>query len=101
MDPDTLLRLLEVLNPDNQPGRMTLISRMGADHIATALAAADSGCTAGRSVSHLVVRPDARQYDRSRAPAIKRVPFSRILDEVRRFFAIHRAEGSIPGRDAF
>ena len=36
-DSDTLLRLLDALNPTDQPGRLTLISRMGADRIETAL----------------------------------------------------------------
>jgi 3-deoxy-7-phosphoheptulonate synthase len=30
LEPDGLLRLIEVLNPDNEPGRLTLIIRMGA-----------------------------------------------------------------------
>ena len=34
---DILLRLLDRLNPNNQPGRLTLISRMGADKIETTL----------------------------------------------------------------
>ena len=35
--PDALLRLVEVLNPDNQPGRLTLVHRMGADRIGECL----------------------------------------------------------------
>ena len=31
MDPDDLIRLIDALNPDNIPGRLTLITRMGAD----------------------------------------------------------------------
>ena len=31
MDPDELIRLIDALNPDNIPGRLTLITRMGAD----------------------------------------------------------------------
>ena len=33
LDPDELLRLIDVLNPDNIPGRLTLISRMGAGQV--------------------------------------------------------------------
>ncbi len=33
MDPDELLRLIDILNPDNDPGRLTLIVRMGADKV--------------------------------------------------------------------
>ena len=35
MTPDELLRLIDVLNPDNEPGRLTLITRMGAERIGT------------------------------------------------------------------
>jgi 3-deoxy-7-phosphoheptulonate synthase len=37
VQPDTLLRTLDVLNPDNEPGRITLIHRMGAAKIASEL----------------------------------------------------------------
>lgn len=37
MSPDALLRLIEVLNPDDEPGRLTLVHRMGAARIADAL----------------------------------------------------------------
>ncbi|MFX5176291.1 3-deoxy-7-phosphoheptulonate synthase, partial [Acinetobacter baumannii] len=35
--PDALLRLIDVLNPEDEPGRLTLIHRMGAAHIAERL----------------------------------------------------------------
>src|SRR6201994_2862413 len=35
--PDDLLKLLDILNPDNEPGRITLLSRMGADKVAARL----------------------------------------------------------------
>lgn len=37
MSDDELIRLLDVLNPDNEAGRITLISRMGADNLANNL----------------------------------------------------------------
>ena len=36
-EPDDLLKLLDILNPHNEPGRITLISRMGADKVAAQL----------------------------------------------------------------
>ena len=36
-EPDDLLRILDMLNPENEPGRITLISRMGADKVAAKL----------------------------------------------------------------
>ncbi|MFZ1830855.1 MAG: 3-deoxy-7-phosphoheptulonate synthase class II [Candidatus Competibacteraceae bacterium] len=95
-DADTLLRLLEVLNPDNQPGRITLISRMGADHIAKALPPLIRAVQReGRSVIWSCDPMHGNTIE-SRT-GYKTRPFSRILDEVRRFFAIHHAEGSYPG----
>lgn len=96
VDSDTLLRLLDALNPEDRPGRLTLISRMGADKIETALPPLIRA-----------VRREGRQVVWSCDPmhgntletstGYKTRPFARILDEVRRFFAIHRAEGSYPG----
>ena len=37
LDPDELVRLIETLNPDNVPGRLTLIARMGADKVRAGL----------------------------------------------------------------
>jgi 3-deoxy-7-phosphoheptulonate synthase len=95
-DPDTLLRLLDALNLDNQPGRLTLISRMGADRIATALPPLIRAVQReGRAV---VWSCDPMHGNTQETGAgYKTRPFDRILDEVRRFFIIHRAEGSIPG----
>ena len=31
--PDELIKLCNILNPENEPGRMTLISRFGADNV--------------------------------------------------------------------
>ena len=96
MEADQLLRLLDALNPDNRPSRMTLISRMGADRIAAVLPPLIRA-----------VRREGRQVIWSCDPmhgntlkvstGFKTRAFARILDEVRQFFAIHRAEGSIPG----
>jgi 3-deoxy-7-phosphoheptulonate synthase len=95
-DPDTVLRLLDLLNPDDRPGRLTLISRMGADQIETALPPL---IRAVRREGRQVVwccDPMHGNTVESRT-GYKTRPFARILDEVRRFFAIHRAEGSYPG----
>src|SRR5438094_590829 len=37
-EPDDVLRLIDRLNPDNEPGRLTLITRMGADKVAATAA---------------------------------------------------------------
>ena len=95
-DPDTLLRLLDALNPDDQPGRLTLISRMGADRVAAVL---PSLIRAVQREGRRVVWACDPMHGNTieSATGYKTRPFTRILDEVRHFFAIHRAEGSIPG----
>ena len=95
-DPDTVLRLVDVLTPDNQPGRLTLISRMGADKIEVALPPLIRAVQReGRCV---VWSCDPMHGNTQEASTgYKTRPFTRILDEVRRFFVIHRAEGSTPG----
>ncbi|HHW76014.1 MAG TPA: 3-deoxy-7-phosphoheptulonate synthase class II [Xanthomonadaceae bacterium] len=96
MDSDTLLRLLDVLNPDDQPGRLTLISRMGADRIETVLPPLIRAVRReGRQVVWSCDPMHGNTFEAS--TGYKTRPFARILDEVRGFFAIHRAEGSIPG----
>ena len=62
MTPDELLRLIDVLNPDNEPGRLTLITRMGAERIGDRPAAADPRRAARGPPRRLVVRSDARQH---------------------------------------
>jgi len=96
VDPDTLLRLLDRLNPANQPGRLTLISRMGAERIETALPPLIRETQReGRNVIWSCDPMHGNTLETS--AGYKTRPFTRILDEVQRFFAIHRAEGSIPG----
>ncbi len=94
--PDTLLRLLDTLNPDNQPGRLTLISRMGADRIETTLPPLIRA--AQREGRQVIWSCDPMHGNTlATSTGYKTRPFNRILDEVQRFFAIHRAEDSIPG----
>jgi 3-deoxy-7-phosphoheptulonate synthase len=96
LDPDGLLRLIEVLNPGNEPGRLTLIVRMGADHIASKLpplirAVQQEGLS-------VVWSSDPMHGNTVRTSlGVKTRSFDQILAEVRRFFKIHHAEGSYPG----
>ena len=96
VDPDALLRLLDALNPANQPGRLTLISRMGAERIEAALPPLIRATQReGRAV---VWCCDPMHGNTQETGAgYKTRPFARILAEMQRFFAIHRAEGGIPG----
>ena len=93
---DDLLRLIDVLNPANQPGRLTLIARFGAGEVEVALPRLVRAVQrAGRSV---VWSCDPMHGNTVKAAGgYKTRPFERILSEVRSFFAVHRAEGTHAG----
>jgi 3-deoxy-7-phosphoheptulonate synthase len=93
---DELLRLIDVLNPNNIPGRLTLIGRFGSD-------------TAGDLWPKLI-RAVAREGKKvvwscdpmhgntiKSSSGYKTRPVDRILKEVQAFFGAHRAEGTHPG----
>jgi 3-deoxy-7-phosphoheptulonate synthase len=93
---DELLRLLDVLNPANAAGRMTLITRMGAETLAERLPGLIR--TVQRDGRSVVWCCDPMHGNTvTLAGGRKTRPFERILDEVRMFFAVHAAEGTWPG----
>jgi len=96
MDPDDLIRLIDVLNPDNEPGRLTLIARMGADQIAEKLPPLVRKVkNEGRAV---VWSSDPMHGNTLKSGSgFKTRPFDRILKEVVGFFDVHRAEGTYAG----
>jgi len=96
LEPDELLHLLDTLNPDRMPGRMTLITRFGHDKIEAAL---PSLVRAVLREGHPVVWSCDPMHGNvvKAANGYKTRPFDRILAEVRGFFAVHRAEGSVGG----
>jgi 3-deoxy-7-phosphoheptulonate synthase len=93
---DDLLRLLDILNPWDEPGRLTLISRMGADgvrrHLPPLLRAVQK---AGRKVAWLCDPMHGNTI--STASKVKTRSFDSILAEVRGFFDVFAAEGASPG----
>jgi len=93
---DDLLRLADVLNPGNEPGRLTLVSRMGYEKIETCLPPLVRALkTEGRSV---IWACDSMHANTVKSfTGFKTRPFERIMDEARSFFAVHRAEGSFAG----
>ncbi len=96
LEPDALLRLLDVLNPARVPGRMTLITRYGHDKIEAGLPRL---IRAAKREGHPVVWSCDPMHGNvvKAANGYKTRPFERILAEVRGFFAVHRAEGTIAG----
>ncbi len=96
MTRDGLLRLLEALNPENIPGRLTLISRMGAGKVGLHLPALIR--TVQEAGAKVVWSCDPMHGNtRSAAGGLKTRQFDHIMDEVREFFAIHQAEGGYAG----
>jgi 3-deoxy-7-phosphoheptulonate synthase len=91
-----LLALIDVLNPDNVPGRLTLISRMGAKAVRTKLAPLVRTVKAeGRRI---VWSCDPMHGNTVKsAVGFKTRDFQSILDEVRGFFDVHLAEGTHAG----
>jgi 3-deoxy-7-phosphoheptulonate synthase len=96
LEPDMLLRLIDLLNPKDEPGRLTLICRFGADKVEKHLPRLIRAVTkAGRTV---VWSCDPMHGNTiTAASGYKTRPCDRILDEVLRFFEIHRGEGTHAG----
>ncbi|MAG98732.1 MAG: 3-deoxy-7-phosphoheptulonate synthase class II [Alphaproteobacteria bacterium] len=96
LEADELLRLVDILNPDNRPGRLTVISRQGADGVEQGLVPLLRAIQReGRSV---VWACDPMHGNTIKsATGYKTRPFDRVLSEVERTFAVHQAEGSYAG----
>ncbi|HYZ48944.1 MAG TPA: 3-deoxy-7-phosphoheptulonate synthase class II [Sphingomonas sp.] len=96
LEPETLLRLLDTLNPAREPGRITLITRYGYDKIEAGL---PKLVRAVMREGHPVVWSCDPMHGNvvKAGNGYKTRPFERILGEVRGFFAVHRAEGSFGG----
>ena len=96
MDAQTLLRLIDALNPENIPGRLTVITRMGAekvDHYLPVLLRKIK--EEGR---HVIWSCDPMHGNTIKSPnGYKTRPFNKILSEVRNVFDIHQAEGTYAG----
>jgi 3-deoxy-7-phosphoheptulonate synthase len=94
--PDELLRLIDALNPANEPGRLTLICRMGADKVEARLPALIRAVTReGRRVAWACDPMHGNTVKSSNGYKTRHV--DRVLDEVRGFFAVHQAEGTYAG----
>jgi len=96
LEPDDLLKLIDILNPSDEAGRITLIARFGADKVEAGLprlvrAVQKSGRTVVWSCDPM------HGNTLKTASGFKTRPFDRILSEVRSFMDIVTAEGAYPG----
>lgn len=96
LSPDGLMELIDILNPEDEAGRITLICRFGSDKVDDHLPALVRRIQSeGRTV---VWSCDPMHGNTIKATSgYKTRPFDRILKEVETFFAVHRAEGTHPG----
>ena len=96
LEPDALLRILDILNPAREAGRMTLIARFGHDKVEQGLPPL---VRAVEREGHPVVWSCDPMHGNvvKSGSGYKTRPFDRILAEARGFFAVHRAEGTHPG----
>jgi len=96
MQEDELIRLIDALNPQNSPGRLTLITRMGADVLESNLPRLLRKVKQeGRSV---VWSSDPMHGNTIKATSgYKTRNFDAILREIQQFFAAHDAEGTHAG----
>ena len=95
-NPDELLKLIDALNPDNEAGRLTVITRMGADkwekHLPPLIRAI---AREGRNI--VWVCDPMHGNTMLSGNGYKTRPFDNILAEVRGFFTVLRAENIWPG----
>lgn len=93
---DDVLALIDKLDPNREPGRLTFISRMGAPKIREALprlveAVRDAGATP------LWITDPMHGNGITTKNGYKSRRFDDVMDEVRGFFEVHRAAGTVPG----
>lgn len=95
-DPDELIRIIDILNPNNDPGRLNLIVRMGADKVADHLPKLLRKVKSeGR---HVVWSSDPMHGNTIKTGnGYKTRDVGSVLSEVKDFFAIHKAEGTYAG----
>ena len=96
MTPGHLKALMRTLNPDNEAGRLTLIARFGAgsvgEHLPRLIRAVEE------EGAKVVWSCDPMHGNTIKSSSgYKTRPFDSVLREVREFFAIHGAEGTVPG----
>ncbi|KAG2243218.1 hypothetical protein Bca4012_022436 [Brassica carinata] len=96
MDPNELVKLVEILNPNNKPGRITVIVRMGAENMRVKLPHLIRAVRRSGQIVTWVCDP--MHGNTIKAPCgLKTRAFDSILAEVRAFLDVHEQEGSHAG----
>ncbi|MGR3609415.1 MAG: class II 3-deoxy-7-phosphoheptulonate synthase, partial [Sulfitobacter sp.] len=96
MTSDDLKQLMKTLNPQNEEGRLTLIARFGAGNVGEHLPRLIK--TVQEEGANVVWTCDAMHGNTIKSSSgYKTRPFDSVLREVREFFSVHAAEGTVPG----
>jgi 3-deoxy-7-phosphoheptulonate synthase len=96
--PEDVIALIERLDPDGVPGRLTLITRMGAAHVRDVLPPIITAVEAARGSGAVVWTCDPMHGNTQETPSgYKTRHFDDVMDEVRGFFEVHAALGTFPG----
>jgi 3-deoxy-7-phosphoheptulonate synthase len=94
--PDDALALIDRLDPEREPGRLTFVTRMGASRVRALLPALVEKVTASGALVAWVCDP--MHGNTFGAPdGLKTRRFDDVIDEVRGFFEVHRGLGTHPG----
>jgi 3-deoxy-7-phosphoheptulonate synthase len=96
ISPDDAVALIELLNPDREPGRLTFITRLGAGKVREALPPLVERVTRlGSPVGWICDPMHGNTFEAPSGHKTRR--FDDVLDEVTSFFQVHRALGTHPG----
>ncbi|REG81834.1 class II 3-deoxy-7-phosphoheptulonate synthase [Marinomonas pollencensis] len=96
MDPEDLLRLCDALNPNNDPGRLNIIVRMGADKVEEGMPKLIRAIQ--KEGKQVVWSSDPMHGNTVKASSgYKTRHVDHVLKEVQQFFQVHKAEGSYAG----
>lgn len=96
MDPNELIKLIDILNPSNDPGRLNLIVRMGANKVGEHLPALVRAVE--REGKKVLWSCDPMHGNTIKSSnGYKTRPVDAILTEMKQFFAVHKAEGTYAG----
>ena len=95
-DIEELLKIIDIINPNNIPGRLTLICRMGADKISSILPNIIK--QVNKTENNIVWACDPMHGNTIKSSSgYKTRPLTNIISEIQQFFKIHRNEGTYPG----
>ncbi len=93
---EEVLQLIKILDPDNEPGRLTFITRIGAGKVREILPSIISAVT--KSGAKVLWVCDPMHGNTYEAPSgYKTRKFDDVLDEVKGFFEVHKSLGTHPG----